>query len=83
MTRSELHQAILDGKTDIKDVSTKKLRELKVDFDMGYEPDFLEWLAIWKELDKREFKQAKTQDDVNRMHEAFKKRKVKIKKDFY
>ena len=50
---------------------------------MAYTPDFEAWCVIWVELDKREFKQKKTQDDVNRMHEAFKRRKVKIKKDFY
>jgi len=39
--------------------------------------------VIWQELDTRDYKAKKTQDDVNRLHEAFKTRKAKIKKDFF
>ena len=88
MTREEIYDAVLNGEPPAN-FSIKELRSVVRDFDMDFqmsdiETDFnLVWCPIWQELDAREHRKKKTQDDVNKMHEAFTRRKAKIKKDFY
>ena len=83
MTRQELHDSILDGFA-LENVSTKDLRSLVQDFDIDFQPDFeLVWCPVWHELDVREHRKQKTQDDVNKMFDTLKRKKVKIKKDFF
>lgn len=83
MTRSELHNSIIDGSMAIENVPTKKLRGLVADFDMGYQPDFEAWCRIWLELDTRDYKRKQTQDDVNKYFDGLKKKTKKIDKDFF
>ena len=84
MTREEIYDAVLNGES-VENFSVKELRSVVQDFDMDFqmsdiETDFeLVWCPIWLELDVREHRKKKTQDDVNRLHEQMKKRRKKIK----
>jgi uncharacterized protein YaaN involved in tellurite resistance len=81
--RPQLMDDINDSKVLLEDLGMKELKSLVTGTTLDYNPPEPFFTRVWHELHRRNEKAQKTQDDVNRMHEAFKNRKTKINKDFY
>ena len=87
----KLHNKLLAGEADIKDVSDKDLKSFMSKFIM--EPDLIAYPSskvyfwAWDEIRQREIDAAKkpepTQEDINRMFQAMKNKKKSFRKDFF
>jgi hypothetical protein len=81
--RPQLMDDINDGKVLLEDLGDKDLKSLVTGTTLDYNPPEPFFTRVGIEIARRAEVAQKTQDDVNRMHEAFKNRKTKVNKDFY
>jgi len=86
----KLHDKLLAGEADIKDVSDKDLNSFlyrHIQVDMLAYPNCKVYFWAWQERRDRDKKAAEkpkpTQEDINKMFMAMKNKKKSYRKDFY